>query len=208
MERPATAVNETLRRNSLRVYFLFSMFSTRWKVRWRFGFQRLESWLMRIMAVSTEIIRPFTRPHKVSGSFPVNACLPISILRPVTFTAEPVALRKVDQFPVVQPQLVAVLRIVTVEAPPHGLGMMEFDLRVLLLQFPFFSIYLHGGVAIAARKHSFSHRRRLIFFNHRHGRRSEKKQQEQRSYCCIKTFHDPSITFILCQRSPTHLIKY
>ena len=75
----------------------------------------------------------------------------------MTFTAKPVALREVDQFPVVQSQFITVFRIMTVETPAHCFGMMEFDLRVFLLQLPFLSIHLHAGMAIAARKHSFCH---------------------------------------------------
>ncbi len=179
MERPATAVNETLRRNSLREYFLFSMFSTRRKVGWRFGFQGFESWFMRVMTVSTEIISPSAGSHKVSGSFPMNACLPISVLRPMTFTTEPVALREVYQFTVVQPQFISVFSIVAIETPSHRFGMMELDVRMLFFQNPLLSIHFHGSMAVAAREHSFSHRRRRILFDDRHGGRSEKKQQKQ-----------------------------
>jgi hypothetical protein len=37
--------------------------------------------------------------------------------------------------------------------------MMELDISMFLFQFPLLLIYLHGGVAAAAWKHTFCHRR-------------------------------------------------
>jgi hypothetical protein len=58
----------------------------------------------------------------------VNACLPIPIDIPMAFATEPVAFRKADQIPVIESQLISILRIVAVEAPSHCLGMMKPDL--------------------------------------------------------------------------------
>jgi hypothetical protein len=107
---------------------------------------------MGVVAMSTEKIGSLARTRKVSRSFPMNTRSPVSINRPMTFATEPVAFREVYEFPIIKPQLISVFCIVTIEAPSHGLGMMKLDLRVFFFQFPFFSIYLHGGMAVATRK--------------------------------------------------------
>jgi hypothetical protein len=134
---------------------------------------------MRVMAMSTEIVNPLALTGKVSGPLSMNACLPVFILGAMTFAAEAIAFCEVDQISVIKPQLVPILRIMAVEAPSHRFGMMKLDIRVLFFQDPLLSIYFHGRMAVAAREHSFSHRRRRIFFNDWHDRRSEKKQQKQ-----------------------------
>jgi hypothetical protein len=48
----------------------------------------------------------------------------------MTFTAKLVALCKFNEIAIIKPQLIPVFDIVTVEAPPHGLGMMKLDLGV------------------------------------------------------------------------------
>ena len=72
----------------------------------------------------------------------MNPSSPISILRSVTFAAEPVAFREVEEVPVIKPEFIPVFCIVTVEAPSHRLGMMKLDLCMFFFQFPFFSIHL------------------------------------------------------------------
>src|SRR4030043_2022366 len=115
---------------------------------------------MRIVTVGTEIVSSLPSTHKVSCSFPMNPRSPISVLRPMTFTAKLVALCKIYKFPVVKSQFVSIPYIVTIETPTHGLGMMKLDLRMFFFQFPFFSIYLHGGMAAITGKHSLCHRGR------------------------------------------------
>ncbi len=110
--------------------------------------------------MSTEIIGSFARPHKVSSSFSMNARLPVIILGAMAFAAEPIALSKVYEVTIIKPQFIAVFCIVAVEAPSHRLGMMKADLRVFLLQLPFLSIHLQGGMTVAAGKHSLCHWRR------------------------------------------------
>jgi hypothetical protein len=78
----------------------------------------------------------------------------------MTFATEPVAFREVYEFPVVKSQFISIPYIVTIEAPSHGLGMMKLDLRVFFFQFPFFSIYLHGGMAVATGEYSLCYGRR------------------------------------------------
>jgi len=109
--------------------------------------------------VRAEKIGPFSA-DKVSCSLPVKPCLPVPVQVAMTFAAEPVAFLKVDEFPIVKPQLVPVLCIVAIEAPPHRFGVMEMDLRVFLLQPPLFCVHRQRSVAIAAGKHPFCNRRR------------------------------------------------
>ena len=141
---------------------------------------------MGIMAVGTEEIGSFPGARKVSRPFPMNTRSPISVLRPVTFTAEPVTLGEFYQLAVVQPQPVSISCIMAVEAPPHRFGVMELDVGMLFLQYPFLPIELHRGMTVTTRVHSLGHRRRGIFFNDREGGGSQKKQQKQRGNCCVE----------------------
>ena len=82
------------------------------------------------MAVGTEKVGSFPQAHEVSCSLPMNPRSPIPVLRSMTFTAKLVALCKFNEIAIIKPQLIPVFDIVTVEAPPHGLGMMKLDLGV------------------------------------------------------------------------------
>jgi hypothetical protein len=108
----------------------------------------------------------------------MNPRSPIPVLRPMTFAAKLIALCEFYEFPIIKSQLISVFNIVTVEAPSHGLGMMKLDLGVFFFQFPFFSICLHGGMAVATGEHSLCHGRRGIIFSHCCSREGEKKQQK------------------------------
>ena len=141
---------------------------------------------MGVMAVGAEEVGSFPGTRKVSRSFPVNTRSPISVLRPVTFTAEPITLGEFYQLAVVQPQLISVSCVMAVEAPPHRFGVMELDVGMLFLQYPFLPIELHRGMTVTTRVHSLGHRRRGIFFNDREGGGSQKKQQKQRGNCCVE----------------------
>ena len=76
------------------------------------------------MAVGTEIIRSLARSRKVSRSFSMDACPPVSKYRTVALTAEPVAFRKVDQISVIEPQPISIFRIMAIETPSHRLRMV------------------------------------------------------------------------------------
>ena len=114
---------------------------------------------MGVMAMSTEKVGSLTA-HEVPYSFPMDACLPIPVDVSVTFAAEPVALRKIDEFTVIEPQFVPVLSVVAVQTPSHGLGVMELDGGVFVLEVSLLAVCFHGGMAIAAGKHSFRYRGR------------------------------------------------
>src|SRR4030067_3353191 len=159
---PPRAVIERLRMNSLRVYFLFCMFFIffRREGGWRFGLYGSKFWLMGIMAMGTEEVGSFSSAHKVSRSFPVDPRSPIVLLRTMAFATEPIALREVDEFPIIKSQLISVFYIMAVEAPSHRLGMMKLDLCMFFFHLTFFPIDLQGGVAAAAGKHSLCHGRR------------------------------------------------
>lgn len=142
------------------------MVSIRRSVRGRFRLDRSKFWLMGVVAVSAEIVSPFTRAHKVSRSFSMNACSPVSENWSMTFATESIALCEVYEITIKKPQFISVFWIMTVEAPPHCLGMMKLDLCMFFFQFPLFSIYLHGGMAVATGKHSLRHwgwRNRKLF---------------------------------------------
>jgi hypothetical protein len=132
---------------------------------------------MGIVAVGAEIVNPLTWTGKVSHPFPMNADLPVLIYRTVALPAEPIAFGKVDQIPVIEPELISILHIMAIKTPSHGFGVMELDIGMLFFQLSFLSIHLHRGMTVAAGVHSLGHRRRGIFINDCHCGESEKKQQ-------------------------------
>src|SRR4030043_389781 len=102
------------------------------------------------MAMSAEEVSSFALSHEVTGSLSVNPCPPIPVKVAMAFATEPVAFRKIDQFPVIEAQFVAVFCIVAIQAPSHGFRMMHPDFRMFLFQLPFLPVCFHGGVTIAA----------------------------------------------------------
>jgi hypothetical protein len=121
----------------------------------RLRFQGLEFRLVRIMAVSAEEIGPLPIPFdKISGPFPVDARLPVSIKITVAFAAELITFGEVNEFPVIEPKFIPIFRIMAVEAPSHGFGMMHFDGGMLVFQLPPLAVHFHGSMAAAAGKHS------------------------------------------------------
>jgi hypothetical protein len=60
----------------------------------------------------------------------MDSCLPISEDIAMTFTAESITLCEVNQFPVVKPKFISISCVMAIEAPSHGLGMVEFDLSM------------------------------------------------------------------------------
>jgi len=126
-------------------------------IRWRLGLQGFEFRVVGVVAAGAKVIGPFARIGKVSYPFPVNAYLPVLILVPVTFSAEPVAFRKADQIPIIEPQLISIFRIMAVETPSHRFGVMELDSGVFFFQFSLLPIHLHRGMAVSAWKNSFCH---------------------------------------------------
>ena len=107
--------------------------------------------------MGAEKVGPFAGACKVSGPFPMDACLPIPIDIAVTFPAKPVAFSKVDQLSVVEPQFISIFCIVAVEAPPHRLRVMELDIGMLFLELSLLRIDFQRGVTVAAGKHSLCH---------------------------------------------------
>jgi hypothetical protein len=77
----------------------------------------------------------------------------------MAFTAEAMAFCKVYEFSIIKAEFITVFCIMAIEAPAHGFGVMHADLRMLLLQLPFFTVCFHGSMTIATRKHSFCKRR-------------------------------------------------
>jgi hypothetical protein len=55
------------------------------------------------MAVSTEEIGSLAGAREVPCPFPMDACPPISVLRPMAFATKPIALREVYEFPIKKP---------------------------------------------------------------------------------------------------------
>ena len=124
----------------------------------RLGLDRFKFRLMRVVAVGTKIVSSFPGAGKIPRPFPVNARLPVSEDIAVTFAAKPVALVEVDQFSTKEAKFITISRVMTVEAPPHRFRMMQFDLRMFLLELSLLSVDFHGGMTIAAGENSFGKR--------------------------------------------------
>ena len=133
------------------------------------------------MAMGAEEIGPFSA-GKITGSFPVNACLPVPVEVAMAFTAEAIALRKIDELSIEESKLVPIFCIVAVETPSHGLGVVEFYLGMFFLQFPPFSVHFHGGMAVAAGEQSFRNRgrgdRELLNSHGRGYKMNDRKEDE------------------------------
>jgi hypothetical protein len=115
---------------------------------------------MGVMTVGTEKVGPLAGAYKVSGPLPMDARLPVPINVAVAFPAEPVAFRKVDKLSIEEPQFISIFSIVTVEAPPHRLCVMELDIGMLFLELSLLRDDFHRGVAVTAGKHPLCHRER------------------------------------------------
>jgi hypothetical protein len=61
----------------------------------------------------------------------------------MTFSAEPIAFCEVDQIAIIEPKLISILRIVTIETPSHRFSVMELDVVMFFFQLSLISIYLH-----------------------------------------------------------------
>jgi hypothetical protein len=159
MERPANAVSEAFRMNSLRVKRFSRIFLFHWMKRGWFGFYGFKFRVMGVMATGTEIVRSFAAP-KISGPFPVNPCLPGSVDVPMTFAAETVAFRKIDELSIEKPEFIPVFWVVAVETPSDVFTMVKDDIRMLVFEFPSFSVGLHRSMTVTAGKHPLRQGRR------------------------------------------------
>jgi len=111
----------------------------------------------------------------------MDPCPPVSVNIPMTFTAEPVAFSKLDKRPVEEPQFIAILRIMTIQTPPHGLRMVQPDIRMFVPEFSLFTIDFHAGMAVAAGVHPLCHGRRgdrKLFRGSRSGRHGNDPEKE------------------------------
>ena len=102
----------------------------------------------------------------------------------MTFAAQPVALRKVDPFASKEAELIAIRRVVAVEAP-HEIRVMEFDIGMFFFEPPLRPIHLHGGMTVAAGEVSFCDRRRSHWkLLNRHGRTDKTSNQTENEQDC------------------------
>jgi hypothetical protein len=97
---------------------------------------------MGVMAVGTEIVSSLAAPE-ISGPFPMDACLPVSVDIPVALATEPVTLGEIDDLAVVKSEFIPVPCIMAIEAPSKVFTMMKNNIRMLVFEFPLFPIDLH-----------------------------------------------------------------
>ena len=157
------------------------MLIVRGRVGRRFGLQRLEFRIVGVVAVSAEKVGPLAA-GEVSRPFSVDSRPPVPVDISVTFTAEPVAFSELYQRPVEEPQFIAILGIMAIQTPPHGFRMVQPDIRMFVLEFSFFAIDFHAGMAVAAGVHPLCHGRRgdRKLFRGRRGRRHGNEAKEEK----------------------------
>ena len=158
----------------------------------RFRFKGFELWLMGIVAMSTEEIGPLPHPRQeVASPLTMNTRLPILENVSVAFSAETVALFEIDKLSVVKPEFISVFPVVTIEAPPHGLGMMEFDLGVFFLKLSLLAIHFHGGMTVAAGEDPFCQRRwgdrKLFAGTSCEGGKANPSEKQNKKYSCCSS---------------------
>jgi hypothetical protein len=140
---------------------------------------------MGVMAVGTEKVSPLAAP-KIPRPFPMDACLPVSVHIPMTLAAEPVTLSEIDELAVVKAEFIPVFCIMAIEAPSKVFTMMEDDIRMLVFEFPLFSIDFQRSMTVAAGEYSLCQRRRrnrkLLFSPHHNGDKGNPKQKDDGDY--------------------------
>lgn len=90
----------------------------------------------------------------------MNPSPPIPVEVAMAFSAESVTFGEIDQFSVIKPEFIAVFGIVAIKAPAHAFRMVHDDLRMFVLELPFLTVDLHGGMALAAGENAFGKGRR------------------------------------------------
>jgi len=101
---------------------------------------RLETWRMGIMAMNAEQVAFFSVPE--AGPLAVDAHLPVTKRGAMALAAEPVGFRELDEPSVREVQEIAILRIVTVQAPAVPLVVVQIDPFVLEGQFAAFPVHI------------------------------------------------------------------
>ena len=112
------------------------------------GRERLEAWLVRVVAVGAEEV--LLVPVPVPRPAAVDAGLPVPELLPVALAAEPVRLLERDPLAARKVELVAVVRVVAVKAPAVLGVVRQLDVRVEVGQRPARPVRLHRGVTAGA----------------------------------------------------------
>ena len=137
--------------NSLLVCDLSSMcpFRSDW---WWFRFQGFEFRVMGIMTIYAKEIDPFPS-LKIADPFAMDTEFPVAIDTAVALSAKQVRLRKLDRVPIGQLQFIPVGRIVTIKTPAIVFRMVQFDVGMLVLEFPSFCIDLQPRMTVAAGKY-------------------------------------------------------
>ena len=107
---------------------------------------------MGIVTINAKEIDSFPA-FEIADSFPVDADFPVSINIAVALSAKQVRLRKRDRVPIGKLQFIPVGRIVAIKTPAIIFSMVQFDVGMLVLEFPSFCIDLQPRMTVAAGKY-------------------------------------------------------
>ena len=107
--------------------------------------------------MDTKQVSLLARPG--AGSFPVVARHPIPQFRTMTLTAQDVRLGKIDRAAIRKVQLIAIDRIVAIQAPPIFGVVLENDILVIFQEAPS-PVHVFPIVTVGTGKDSIGKRRR------------------------------------------------
>jgi hypothetical protein len=108
---------------------------------------------MGIMAIDAQEIGPFPA-LKVADSLAVNTGLPVLVNIAMALAAKPVGFGKINRFTIRQLQFIAVGGVMAIKAPPILFRVVQFDGRMLILEFSPFGVDFQAGMTVAAGENS------------------------------------------------------
>ena len=94
---------------------------------------------MGIVTIYAKKIDPFPS-LEIADPFAVDTDFPVTIDIAVALSAKQVRLRKLDRVPIGKLQFIPVSGIVTIQTPSIVFSMVQFDVGMLVLEFPFFAL--------------------------------------------------------------------
>ncbi len=101
------------------------------------------------MTINAQEIGAFP-PFEIANPFTVDAGLPVTVHIAVALTAKAVRFGEIDKFTICKLQFITVGSAMAIKTPSFLLGMMQFDVRMFIFQFPALGIHVHAGMAVAA----------------------------------------------------------
>ena len=107
---------------------------------------------MWIVTIYAKEIDPFPS-LEIADPFAVDANFPVTIDIAVALSAKQIGLRKFDRVPIGKLQFIPVGRIVAIKTPAIVFSMVQFDVGMLVTEFPSYCIDLQPRMTVATGKY-------------------------------------------------------